>query len=236
MDQLHQLQREIIKKLIFSPTLRYMELKPNELIENNQFDFHLDRLISYGFIQKGDQGYFLTPIGKEFSSRFDTDQVKIIKQAKISAWMACMRDTKKGYEFLIYTRLKQPFYGCQGFCGGKVNYGEKIFQTASRELKEETGLVGSPELVHIQHYLVRNIEATLLLEDKIMFLFRFINPTGDLISQNEEGKYEWIAEHDIDNFITKPFETISALHEQIHILKNQKHLSFNETDHFNDKY
>lgn len=121
MDQLHQIQRQIINKLIFSPGLRYTELKPSKDLENNQFDFHLDRLISLGYVQKVDKLYALTNAGKTYSATFDTEKVAVIKQAKLTVWLAPMRKANDLWEFLVYTRLKHPFFGCQGFCGGKIN-------------------------------------------------------------------------------------------------------------------
>jgi 8-oxo-dGTP pyrophosphatase MutT (NUDIX family) len=43
-------------------------------------------------------------------------------------------------QLLVQKRLKEPYFGYKGFISGKIRYGEKIFETAKRELKEEAGL------------------------------------------------------------------------------------------------
>jgi hypothetical protein len=123
MKQLHPIQLQIMKKLLLSPTLRYGEMKPNPDMENNQFDFHLDQLINGNYIKKEDGIYSLTSFGKEYANRMDTDTVAIMKQAKVSAIVLPVKIVNSKKYYLIYTRLKQPFYGCQGFMSGKVSYG-----------------------------------------------------------------------------------------------------------------
>ena len=209
MKQIHHIQLEILRKLVFVPKLKYLQLKPNASIENNQFDFHLNRLIDMGYVEKSDNQYRLSTKGKEYTTRMDTNTVEIMKQSKLSAWFGVMQVVDNRLQFLIYTRLKHPFYGCQGFGGGRMSFGEKIVETAERELKEETGLDGKAEIAKMVHYRVfdRNKQ---LLEDKIMFLCRVLNPTGTLITDMEEGKYEWVDEDKIKDYITNPFEEISV--------------------------
>lgn len=137
MKQPHPIQLQILKKLLFVKSVKFTDLKPDKDIENNQFDFHLDQLIRFEYIEKLGKEYSLTSVGKEFANRMDTDKTTINIQAKISAVVAPVRINKDGEkEFLIYTRLKHPFYGCQGFMSGKIAYGEAVLEAASRELKE----------------------------------------------------------------------------------------------------
>lgn len=218
MKQIHHIQLEILRKLIFVPKLKYLQLKPNVDIENNQFDFHLHRLVDMGFVEKSNNQYQLSIKGKEYSTRMDTDSVEIMKQSKLSAWFAVVRKNKGKLQFLIYTRLKHPFYGCQGFGGGKMSFGEKIIDTAQRELKEETGLVGKAEIVKMVHYRVFD-KNRFLLEDKIMFLCRVSNPTGELITDMEEGKYEWVNEDNVKKYITKPFESMNLILKYMKAIK-----------------
>jgi hypothetical protein len=48
---MHKLQLQILTKLVFKPDLKYMELKPEKDLENNQFDYHLNQLIDAGYIE-----------------------------------------------------------------------------------------------------------------------------------------------------------------------------------------
>lgn len=219
MKQIHTIQLQILKKLLYSTGLRYSEIKPTPEMENNQFDFHLDKMINEGHIEKNQDRYQLTPVGKDFANRIDADNTMLQKQAKIGTYFACIREKNNQTQFLIYTRLKQPFYGCQGFPSGKVQYGEKITQTAKRELKEETNLEGEPEVVLIKHFLVHDASTKQLVEDKILFLCLVREPKGEVIP-SEEGKYEWVNEQDLSSYVTNHFESFTEFMKEIASLKS----------------
>src|SRR3989344_584214 len=214
MSQLHEIQLKILKNLLFADGLRYAKMKPDPEIENNQFDFHLDQLTEGGYIDKRDKVYKLTNFGKEYANRMDTEEVVVAKQSKVSAWVCCTRRRGGQVEYLIYTRLKQPFYGCQGFMSGKVKYGEKVIDAARRELGEETGLVGEPKIVSIKHFLVYDKQSNVLVEDKFMFLCLAKNPVGE-IRPHDEGKYEWVGEIDLKKYVTNHFESWEAFEKQV---------------------
>ncbi|OGM31012.1 hypothetical protein A2630_01610 [Candidatus Woesebacteria bacterium RIFCSPHIGHO2_01_FULL_44_10] len=236
MRQLHEIQLEILKKLLFADKLRFTDMKPDPEMENNQFTFHLDQLIEFDYIQKGPRHYSLTSKGKEYANRMDTDKTKIALQSKVSAWVCCSRQKNDQAQYLIYTRLKQPFYGCQGFLSGKVRYGEKIIDAAKRELKEETGLTGEPQIIMIKHYLVYNKNYKELLEDKFMFLCLVKNPKGKL-KANNEGKFEWVGEKDLKRYVTNHFESWGAFEQQVKEIQNfDGHIALQEIDHQSEKF
>lgn len=213
---------QILKKLLFSEGLSFTELK-NESIENNQHTFHLQKLTGMGLIEKKGNLYHLTLKGKEFANTMDTDSQLKVKQAKISVLCCCFKDD--GKHVLIYTRKKHPFYNNQGFLSGKVNYGETVIETANRELFEETGLEGRPEIRGLRHFKVYTSENK-LLEDKFMFYVRFDNPKGTL-KPNDEGEYKWILTKDIKIKIKRPFVDFF---ESFELLVSEKNFYFNELD------
>ncbi|KKR91981.1 MAG: NUDIX hydrolase [Candidatus Woesebacteria bacterium GW2011_GWA1_41_13b] len=236
MKQLHNTQLEILKKLLFASSLRYARLKPDPEMENNQFNFHLNQLIDGGYVIKGGRNYGLTNFGKEYANRMDTDQTIIAKQSKISAWVCCIRTMGGKKQYLIYTRLKQPFYGCQGFMSGKVAYGEKVLEAAKRELKEETGLQGNAQIVSIKHFLVFDKTTNELVEDKFMFLCLVKNPTGKLTANNE-GKYEWVEENKFKQYVTNHFESFPAFMKQVEEIKSYNgQVSLQEINHWSSKF
>ncbi|OGM32316.1 hypothetical protein A2803_04120 [Candidatus Woesebacteria bacterium RIFCSPHIGHO2_01_FULL_44_21] len=236
MKQLHEIQLQILKKLLFANGLKFSELKPDNEMENNQFTFHLDQMIAMGHIAKTEHKYFLTQKGKEFANRMDTNKTAIPLQAKISVIIIPMKGKPKNRVFLIYTRLKQPFYGCQGFMSGKVNFGEKVIDAAKREFKEETNLDGRAQIVALKHYRVFDKKTKELLEDKFMFYCKVENPRGDLVPA-DEGKYGWVNRKDLKKYVTNHFESFDVLLEDIKLAESfDGHVKFIEIDHFSIKF
>jgi 8-oxo-dGTP pyrophosphatase MutT (NUDIX family) len=235
-EEMHPIQVEMLKKLLFSPTMKYSELRIHDDMENNTLNFHIKQLQTMELIIHADNAYTLTAKGKEFAGRIDTDALHVMRQAKLGVWVCCTRIVNDIQEYLMFTRLKQPFYGCQGFMSGKIAYGETVQETAKRELFEETGLTGTPMLVAIKHYRVFDAERQTLLEDKIMFFHQVSNPTGTLAS-NEEGKHEWVKETDVVAYVHKPFETVEVLQKQLDLIRHfNGNIQFIEEDHHTQNF
>lgn len=238
MKQLHDIQLQILKKLLFAPVVRYSDLKPDKKIENNKFQFHLDTMVKEEYVEKTEDGYILTKKGKEYAGRIDTEgATKIIRQAKIGAFVFPIKTTDEGAtEVLIHTRLKQPFYGFQGFMSGKIGYGESIVEGARREFNEETGLDAEVEVVAIRHYLVIDAKTDEIVEDKIIFWCRALNPTGELIT-HQEGDFYWVNVDELTTRVTKPFETIEVLVHQVDTCINfDGTVTFKEIEHKTESF
>lgn len=236
MNQIHEIRLQILKKLIFAKQLRYTDLKTFPEMENNQLDFHLDKLVSEGLVGKSEKAYFLTTKGKEYSGRIDTDKVQLTKQAKLTAWVCCTRYYKGKTQYLIGTRLKQPFFGCQGFVAGKVNFGETIIEAAKRELSEETGLIGKPKIASLKHFHIYDQDNN-LVDDKLMFLCVVKNPTGNLIRKTNESENCWVNKADLKRYLTYPFEPIDeflSFVKEVENFSNQKTIL--EIKHYTEKF
>ncbi len=216
MQNIHDIQLQILNRLLFAKSLRYTEAKPEREMENNQYQFHLDQLLKKELIKKTKSGYSLSTKGKEYATRIDTEKVKVKKQAKISARICCIRNKNSKKQFLLYTRLKHPFYGCQGFPAGKVSFGEGILEAAKRELREETNLIGEPKLALITHY--STYERSSAVDDRLMFVCIVMSPEGKLKSC-KEGRYEWVDDKKIEKFVTKPFESKKSFMREVELLK-----------------
>lgn len=237
MKQLHDIQLGILGKLLFADTLRYTQMKPSADIENNTYDFHVKQLLESGLITKSSNSYSLTDKGKEYANRIDTESNKIQMQAKLSAWICCLRERHGKQEILFGTRMKQPFYGKQGFVAGKIKLGESVLEAAKRELYEETHLAGEPELVLVRHYRVFSKSDQKLLEDKFMFLCLVHEPSGEMLS-NEEVKLEWVNLEEVRAKITNPFEDIEHLLDIIGFISSykQKQVKFEEIEYQTDSF
>lgn len=235
----HFIQMEIMKKLLFSKSLSFSELRPNENIESNQLTFHLNQLIKQKLVKKNeDKTYSFTKMGKEYANQMDTDRKVVQKQGKVGAINCPMRVNEKGeLEFLVYTRKKHPFYDHQGFASGKVPYGQSVMDTAKRELKEETNLTCDyAEIFMIEHHRVYDTRSLELLEDKYFYFVRFSNPQGEL-KPNEEGLFEWVKDSEFRDYITNPFEDLDRLiYIKNRIKDTKKSLTFEEIIHKTDSF
>lgn len=221
MKDLHFIQTYILQLLLFNTDLRFSELKPYK-IEGSQFIFHLDSLIKEKLVEKTQFGYALTNQGKEFANRLDTDQKKMKQQAKITTVLCCERIANNQKQYLIYTRLKNPFFGHKGFPTHKIWYGEKCKEGAEEGLFDECGLSGKSTLIAIRHYHV--YLENMLMEDKIMHIYHFQNPIGEL-QDKRDGKYEWLSQ---DKMPTS--QTLPEFAEVFDILTGSSHEFFKEVD------
>jgi ADP-ribose pyrophosphatase YjhB (NUDIX family) len=217
MKQLHDCQLKILDGLLFTKQARYSQLKP-VLMENSQFVFHLKKLITLGLVKKISSKYTLTPKGKEQANRIFTKTLKIEPQMKVTTVICAFKEGKEK-SFLLYKRLKNPFYSCLGFPTEKPNWGETIAAAAKRGLKEEASLNGQPQLFAIRHYLVYS-EKGKLLEDKHMHAFFFKNPRGKL-QGNIEGNFFWVKEDKLKEEITRPLEEFWEFYEALKTFKGE---------------
>lgn len=230
MSELHPIRKEILHNLLFTSESRFSDLKPTQM-EGSQFTYHLDELVRLGYIKQNSNGsYSLTEEGKNFANKYDYDSKSPSIQAKHSVIVCPIRNNN---EILVYKRLKNPFYGCQGFMTGKVQYGESIIETARREMKEETNLEGLPELLTIRHFRVFDKNTNKLLEDKVMYIHKVENPTGELI-HNSEGEFFWLKLSEVNKTITNPLEEFQEVLEIL--LKPQEYPWFSEVIHKTLKY
>lgn len=237
LENRHEIQMHILTKLQFSDGLRYSDMKPEGMFENNQFQYHVDRLLDEQMIAKEDSKYRLTTKGKTFANSIVSEEKKIHRYAKTSVRLTCFRGDDE-LEILIYRRLKHPFYGGEGVFAGKLNYGEPLTEGALRELKEETNLVGGADLFRIDRFIVKDKQTGQLLEDKFFYNFVVRNLKGEL-KGNDEGEYRWIKVKEIEQELKNPFEAIEDVVDLINEANNfvpGNNVSFVEVTQVTEKF
>lgn len=194
--EIHQVQAQILKVLLFKPQAKFAELNVTKLTTDH-FTFHVKQLVEAGMIIKGAKGlYQLTAKGKEFANRFDTEKVALERQAKTAVLIVAVKEINNVTKFISQQRLKQPFYGYRGFVGGKIRWGETVLETAERELKEETNLTGKLKFAGIEHKMDYSKTGE-ILEDKYFYIVKATNTKGKFIKEIEGGKNFWLSEKEI---------------------------------------
>jgi len=190
---IHDAQMAILRELLFHPSVGFAKLQKLTGMSSDHFNFHLQKLIELKMVEKVSRGtYTLTPRGKEYANKLDTDSNTVERQPKTAVILAIERNSNGKKEYLFQERLKQPYFGFWGFATGKVRWGETIIQTAERELMEETGLVASHRVAGIYHELVYQQETGEQLEDKIFFVVHCTNLSGELVERFEGGRNSWM--------------------------------------------
>lgn len=209
--QLHPIQIDILRELLFQPERRFKDLNPQHL-PSDHLSFHIRRLLDLNLIQKNVSDlYCLTTEGKHFADTIDTRTFQVELQAKLTVAIICQRIRNSKIEYLWQQRLKHPYYGYWGCISGKIRKGESPEQSAIRELYEETGLFGSFKLVGIEHKLdYDSAHPHRLLADKYFFVFLVTGIKGNLITEFNEGKNAWLDQSQIDK-LENPFPDMSNI-------------------------
>lgn len=203
--QLHPAHVAILRVLLFRPDAHFAELQKESQLTSDHFNFYLKQLLDEAYVHKNDQGtYALTVKGKEFANRFDTDARTVERQPKVAVCLIIQRPDGKE---LVQQRLKQPFYGYWGRPTGKIRWGETILDAAARELKEEAGLEANMTFDSVYHKMDYNHQTGQMLEDKIFFMIKGINPRGDFMEAFEGGRNAWMSKTEYESeehsFISK---------------------------------
>lgn len=147
---MHEIQAQILKQLTLSDKSRYSAIKPPK-IGGNQFSYHLKEVIKNGYVKKDGLFYKLTSKGEQFADTISLKTFTKRVQPKIVTMIALKN--KKG-EILFCKRDKQPFFGKLTLPYGKIHLGERIEESAKREVAEKVGL-SADNLKHVgEVYLI----------------------------------------------------------------------------------
>ena len=188
--QIHDAQTAILKELLFKEGASFSELQKQTPLDSDHFKFHIKRLVEIGFVIKDNIGsYRLSPKGKEYANKIDTDTGVIERQPKCAVIIVLQDEDGR---VLAQERKKHPYFGFWGYPGGKIRWGETIVDAARRELLEEAGLEASMTYRGVYHERVQSTETKEIIEDKIFHVVHGENPTGKLLKVFEGGVNAWL--------------------------------------------
>ncbi len=216
------IKQQILKKLMYSKGMSYNALRDE--VPSNKFTYHLNQLVEDDIIKKEDTIYTLTAEGTHLISSIDGQEIAAKKKPIVCSFVLAY----DGEKILLNKRLKQPFYGYVGVPGGKIEFGSRIPEEASRELLEETGLsAGKMELKQIVNYRTYDDDSKELMHQVIGFFFLATELKGELKKIDREG----------ENFFLKPEDTKNhKMYPDIELYKDiiltTKQIIFKEADRF----
>jgi ADP-ribose pyrophosphatase YjhB (NUDIX family) len=189
--KIHEAQTKILRELLFLPATNFAGLQRVSGLEPDHAKFHIKRLVELGYVDKQGAKYLLSIKGKEYANKLDTDAGVIERQPKVAVMLVVERliDNKKHY--LVQQRLKHPLYGFWGCPTGKVRWGESIYETASRELYEETKLKSEFEFSGEYHERVVHGTTGEIVEDKIFHVMFTDKAEGEPVELFEGGRNAW---------------------------------------------
>lgn len=178
---MHELQKDILKKLTLTKKAKYSELKP-EKTEGNLFSYHLKNLVKDEMILLSDDVYSLTSKGKRYVDRISLATTNTRVQPKIVTLIVLKQKDK----YLLYERKRMPFIHHIGFPYGKIHLEERILDAANRELTEKTGL--SATLKHRGDVYITVHNEMDLISHMLCHVFTGTKITGEMKS----GECSWM--------------------------------------------
>ena len=197
----HELERKIILKLIHTPTAGFNELWGKEG-ESNTFAYHLGKLEGRGLVAKNKEGlYQLTEEGKKLSGFIEGDTGKRA-EFPIFSHVLLVQD---GDKWLCQKRLKEPFFGYWGFVSGKINFGQNLFECATRDLMEEAGLTATDWTFKAIEQ-VKTYENGKLLHHHYLFHVYTDKATGSVKEKTHKAEHAWLTLDDYRKKETFPSE------------------------------
>ncbi len=198
-DSFHNIQKELLRKLVYTPRLRFNDLLIFDL-ESEHMNYHLKKLIEQKLVKKDKSFYTLNDWGKEFTNRMDDENKKLEIQQKASVLIRGVRKNKEEEtELLLMRRLKQPYFGKVGKLTGKIRFGETIIEAAKRELLEETGLSASTIILEGIYHKLRKRENGTVIQDVVFYCMFLTDFDGILISKNKDQENFFATREELEN-------------------------------------
>lgn len=161
-------------------------------------NYYLKKLLKLELVQKTDNQYSLTDIGKDYVNSLDDETKLTEKQPKTSVIIFGVRKNEQNgeIEFLLNRRLEQPYLGKIGRIGGKVRFGERLEDAARRELMEETGLKVESLTLETIYRKIRK-RGDVYVQDVIFYVYFGTGFSGELVTKTKFQDNFWVSNREI---------------------------------------
>lgn len=205
---------------MYTKWARFRDMRPPK-VDSNAYSYHLKTLQKEGFVDKGTDGYCLTPAGLFYVDRVSMTNLEPRQQPKIIT-MTVLRNVQG--EVLLYSKLRQPFIASWVLPFGKVHLtNESLEMAAQRELEEKAGA----SIAHVYHvgdcYIHARVKGQ-LVSSVLAHIFTATLSERDFID-TEKYAVKWVDEKERSTLKLGP-----AVQEVIHDTENERAFFFKTYD------
>jgi len=182
----HNIQRKIIRSLALHESVAFAQLRPANT-ESNVFTYHLNTLIKEGYIQKADDGYQLTALGKMLGINSHLSAKEWLSQAHAVVFVVV--HDKRNDRWLVRKRKAQPMYDYVGFLHFEPEADTDTLDLAKDILKTKVGITAE--------FAARGCGYARFFRDgdlQSFTTFTIVEATeytGDITTQTETGHNYW---------------------------------------------
>lgn len=128
LDALHHIQQTVLRQLTYKKWVSYAELLPDGMA-GNAFNYHLNYLVKHKLIEKSEQGYTLSTLGRLVIDAMSLNAKRF--KLRPSTGVLLLLINQDG-EVLVYESDRQPLIGHVGLPFGKVRIGASFKSSAER--------------------------------------------------------------------------------------------------------
>lgn len=207
----HHIQRTIVYRLAFNPSLRFSELKPDN-IDNKLFTYHLKKVLSTGLVTKSDTGvYTLTPEGRRISTgAFEKEQALIVERPLSVLFLVIRR--KHDGAWLFYRRNTHPMLGFSGFMHCTPTLLGNSDEAARKQCAAKSGLDGHFMTLGGGYFRIYQDDT---LESFTHFTLLYCEDMEDTLTPNDsKADYFWVDTPDFSDPTLFPgTQLLSTLYE-----------------------
>ena len=214
----HHIQKDILLRLSKAPSLRFSELKPDDL-ESNAFMYHLRQLQAQKLVDKVEHGYCLSDEGLAYIDGFSFHTLKPRKQPKVISILA-IRD--QAGHWLMARRKYQPYIQQYMLPSGKQHLGEGPHDHAAREMHEKLCLDVPLRRRGLSD--IRIYRGEKLITHVLAHIYEGQASTDALPEETHQFQYAWIGPGD------ERHKLLAGTHEIIDKLENEPELFFLSLD------